>query len=53
MHGIMYLLHANEILGKLFEDINSFHSESSVVLSINIGGGSQIEILQYSGKFIG
>ena len=40
MHGIIYLLHANEILGRLFEDNNSFHSESSEVLSINIGGDS-------------
>ena len=40
MQDIMYLRHVNEILGRLFEDINSFHSKSSEVLSINISGGS-------------
>ena len=40
MHGIMYLVHANDILCKHLDYINSFHLESSEVLSINIGGGS-------------
>ena len=48
----MYSLYANEILGKHFKGINSFHSESSEVISFNIGGGSQIEILSNSGKCV-
>ena len=53
MYGIMYLLHANEMLGKICDDIDLVHSVTLEESSNTIVGGSYIDVRLNSGKYKG